>query len=168
MSYEQPPQPPNEPSYQFPPTQPPYPPSPPVPAPRPPRRSHIGWIILGVFFVCTVLCCSFGALVATGALNRGGGACSQPAGSTPTPAGLQPISAPVLGATEHDFCLRYGSPSDAFDPFNSGPPSQSWQVSTIAGYQVDMLATDNDNARDSRDGRLRIADIEVSTLGGVP
>jgi len=106
--------------------------------------------------------------VAIGTLNRGGGACSRPAGSTPTPAGLQPISAPVLGATEHDFCLRYGSPSDAFDPFNSGPPSQSWQVSTIAGYQVDMLATDNDNARDSRDGRLRIADIEVSTLGGVP
>jgi hypothetical protein len=150
---------------------------PPAQPPRPPRQSHIGWIIVGVFRVCVIAAC-IGALVLANAAGNGnsgdtGGSqqstATNPPGPTATtvptattaPTGPQPIFAPVLGGTVNDFIHQYGRSENPADNTIG-----AWQQITVAGYQV-MLLVSAAPLRDSHDGQPHIEVLSVQAPSGV-
>jgi hypothetical protein len=142
-------------------------PSAPAPAQQP-RRSHIGWIIVGVVSVFLIACCVLGIVLVEGTshtsvfsnvINIGP---EQPAATnTSAPRGPQPIFAPVLGGTVADFTQLYGLPQNPADATTG-----LWLQFTIVGHPIMSLSVDAAPANESQDGQLHIMDLSVQAPRG--
>ena len=136
---------------------------PPVPAPRSAHQSHIGWIITVTVLVGLLLLYASAVL----AFNHAYGSIPvtrQPVRvptNTPTPNGIKPIFAPVLGGTVSDFAQQYG-PSMAPVDTTAG----LWQQVTVAGQQVTLMMS-TAPIKYSQDGHPHIYVLSVQAPSGV-
>ena len=166
MSNDYPPQPPTppnwtrygQPSYQ--------PPTPPAPAPKPTRLSRTAWFIVNGF-ILLVVASSIGVLLLIGYdIGLGQRINTGPPPGVPyyTPAGPQPIFAPVLGGTVNDFIHQYGRSENPADN-----TSGIWQRLSVAGHQVTLLvsAAPLRDSQDSQDGLPHIEELSVQAPSGV-